>query len=246
MQDERLTIRKWLLDFVMFYRQLGFFSRYNHLTELEFVDLLLEYQEGVEELCDVMDDCDSFEDIFDADDCLYDEEGNRYLQLATNKFIDLRLLGLLDPSRVWWRWRDFGEDRYPTPKHIDYIETIYLWSRISRGAFLPLRVKATELDNSGAVQIDFDLTIYSRQLLAKPQYVDYRYGDEPQIVPDLGLLTQINSLIAKTGFHFEVYDRLILDESGSVNYVPFNGTTYVVVLTEAEQLRIERERGWIF
>lgn len=133
-------------------------------------------------------------------------------------FSDLLLLSW-DKNRVWWD--DTEADVYKGNNV--YVETLEEWARISRGAFLPENITETWESEQGPVWVDFTLDGTHHRL--QPQY----NGDWL----DISIIDDINRLIRKTDYRFEVYEA-------------FDQTAFVVVLTQGEKLELEQKRGWRF
>jgi hypothetical protein len=127
------------------------------------------------------------------------------------------LLG--DESRVWWR--DL-EGVFASEKA--YVTTLTEWAAISRGAFAPQGVVERWHSEDGPADIEFMLG-GRRHRVSHPNIRDDYLN--------ITIISDINRLIADSGFHFAVCDNLGLPN-------------WVVALTDAEEIRLSRERGWSF
>jgi hypothetical protein len=131
--------------------------------------------------------------------------------------LDLELLRF-DPDRVWWE--DTEQD--VAPSNGAYIEALQGWAAISRGAFQPTEVDERWDTPRGPVRINLTHAGQSRELVA--QFLsDYL---------DLGLLDQLNHIIADGPYRFLVH-------------APFDQTAFVTACTGDERQRLEG-RGWRF
>jgi hypothetical protein len=235
-----MNTRDWFTEFSHFYRQLGFFQSYDNITTQEFVNSLINLDCNIHPgLKDIIDDVDYIDHTFEEEEELTFNASN-----SLNQCLDLRFLGLLDHSRVWWLWRDYeiplvSYGFITTPPLGTYKKIIQRWSDISRGTFLPQDIQEIPGKTKNNSWLDFILHGQSQSILAK--YKNRLWRGETLAVPNLDVLHQLNILIRETGHSFEYYERFL-----EKDYVPFNATSYVVVLSAAQKQQIEQERGWSF
>lgn len=136
----------------------------------------------------------------------------------SDELADLFLLKW-DKNRIWW-----GDIQADVSKGNDiYVQILQEWGRISRGAFSPENIEETWKGEEGPIFIYF--TLNGTRHCIQPRY------EEGCI--DVGILKEINELIAGTGYRFECYE-------------PFDETAFVIVLTLDEKQRLVSERGWRF
>jgi hypothetical protein len=132
--------------------------------------------------------------------------------------IDLYLLRW-DNNRVWWH--DTEAD--VCIGNEVYASTLEDWADISRGVFIPEDVTETWKTSTGPIELDFT-------------YRDKRYRIDATYLDDwldLNILSEINQLIREKNYQFEVCNT-------------GEQTGFVTVLTPAEKLQLEAERGWKF
>ena len=183
-----MNIQTWLTAFTDFYREIGFLSKYKKMSVERFVNLLTEWDcERMKELEVIIDDCDFLSDIFSCD---YSKVGNGEpdyeadLDSKYNKMHDLRLLGLLDKKRVWWRWKDNDyEFQGNNNGRKKFSKIINRFSEISRGAFVPENIKEKKGENEDNVVVSFMLDNKQHHLLAKYKHEDVGFGE--MVLPDL-------------------------------------------------------------
>ena len=117
---------EWLTEFFGFYRGLGFLQAYAARAAADFVTAVEDLDpEQLPELADIVDDIDNPGDLFSP----YDVP-TFHMSPADNLVIDLRLLALFDPRRVWWRRRDLEALPEPRP---DYLATFSRWLSTADG-----------------------------------------------------------------------------------------------------------------
>lgn len=167
--------------------------------------------------------------FFAADEALSDEELAGRLQknnaeewgmpvAPPDSQADLMLLRL-DAERVWWE--DTEAD--VCEGNGVYVDTLRAWGRISRGAFSPTDIDERWNSGRGPIRVSFKHRNRTEEL--HPDYCDDYL--------DMTLLDDINRMIHPAGYVFSTY-------------FPFDQTAFVVVLTENEKKRLERERKWEF
>ncbi len=217
-------VRDWAIDFISFYRTIGFLSQAEMLSNEGFVQLLMEWDEDLSDVFKgvetVMDECDFFIDVF--------EEEDYELLPKTTQLYDLRVLALLDPLRLWWRWRDN-----------DYAAMIQRWADISRGSFPAKEITETKKDNNQSL---IGFTLHDKKLEYTVSYKGVETAEEKEVLPEAKQLRDIiNPLIIETGSQFESMRVSLTKE-----YVPFNITEYAVALTEEDKKQIAEKRDWSF
>jgi hypothetical protein len=136
---------------------------------------------------------------------------------ARDPLLDLALLRF-DPDRVWWE--DTEQD--VAPSNGAYVEALQGWADNSRGAFQPTEVEERWDTPQGPVRINLTHAGQPRELVAK--YLDDYL--------DLGLLDQLNHIIADGPYRFLVH-------------APFDQTAFVTTCTGDERQHLEG-RGWRF
>jgi hypothetical protein len=218
LEKRKSKIKDWTMNFINYYRHLGFLSEYSHISTDYFVRLLMQWNNETfnmfKELRLIIDECEFFEDSF-----LEEEDQNGKL---ISPAYELNLLAVLDKNRIWWNRREIFYEG-----NNDYIKTFKRLSEISRGAFLPENVVERESNNSNIMFIDFKLRGRNYRIHAKKNLSSFNF--------DLSILRPINYLIADSGFYFRGYAPN--DEYGSV---------YITCLTENERQKIEEVREWLF
>lgn len=243
-----MELEKWLIDFTEFYTKLGFLEKYNIEDINSYVDTLIEFDyDNINDLEFIIDDCEYISDIFKCDFTnTNNSDINRYaeIDLSDNKMHDLRLLGLLDGNKVWWRWKENDYYFQATEGRKPFTEIIKRLSQISRGSFIIDNIKQIAGKDENNVFISFDYNNQPRTLSAKYKIEDVGFGKI--ILPDLEILKEINSLIRGTGFSFEIYERVCGKDGIPDEYMPFNSTAYILVLNEDEKEIIKSKRGWCF
>ncbi|WP_409343257.1 stalk domain-containing protein [Paenibacillus sp. MBLB4367] len=130
-----------------------------------------------------------------------------------SRFADLYVLEA-DSARVWMMdtENDTGEG------NAVYETAIKQWAAISRGSFTPTEIKETWRSEDGPAIVEFMLNGKKRKL-----YPAYR-GD----FMDIGIIEDINAMIADTGYRFAV--------------VSVDQTAFITVLTDKERKTIEVAR----
>ncbi len=218
LENRKNKIKDWTMNFVNYYRKLGFLSGYSHISSDYFVRLLMQWNNETfnmfKELRLIIDECELFEDSF-----LEEEDQNG--KIITPAY-ELNLLAVLDKSRIWWNRREIYYEG-----NNDYVKTFKRLSEISRGAFLPENVVEKESNNSNIIFIDFKLNGRNYRIHAKKNHYSFSF--------DLSILRPINYLISNTDFTFRGYAPN--DEYGSV---------YITAFSEEERQKIEQERDWFF
>jgi hypothetical protein len=127
-----------------------------------------------------------------------------------------------DTDRVWFQ----DIERDVLEGNDEYVATFREWSRISRGAFGPTRVRERWKDEAGPPAIEF--TLHGRR-----HRIDA--ADQGDFLDLCVLTTGINPLIARSGRQFAIYRPE--PELGQV--------AFVVAITADERRALER-RGWTF
>ena len=156
---------------------------------------------------------------------------------ADNRVIDIRLLALFDPKRVWWRQRDLEALPEPRP---DYLATFSRWLSTSDGR---VSVENLEWHPGTPPTLSFRLAGVDQKIAATYTTVDYGLvGDGPVQLPDPGCLREVNRLIRPQGPRFQSYERLI-KHSGNVNLL-FDATAYVLFLEPQQRDAIWQSRHW--
>ncbi|WP_139490455.1 hypothetical protein [Brevibacillus dissolubilis] len=178
---------RWLLDFIHFYRNMGFFSYYYDLADRELVNILK---------------------------LLYADEYRRQIRLK-HASTDLDML-VLDEVRVWTD--DLEADVGPGEQV--YVSTLYRWAEISQGEFHPTEIIETWDGEEGPITIEF--TLHGVRHTITPKYLEDWMDIET-------LIDSVNALITDTGRQFVWHS----DGQAAV----------VLLLTQEERERMERERG---
>ena len=222
--------KEWLTGFFEFYRSIGFLQTYADRPVSTLVAAMDDLDPGLlPGLERIIDDIDHPVDLFSP----Y-EFG---MSPADNLIIDLRLLALLESERVWWRFRDLES---APETDLDYVATFSRWIGTSGGRVV---VENLQLRPGNPPAISFRLGDVDH--VVEPTYttVDYGHGKGPQQFPDPRCLREVNRLLQPRGPGFESYERLT-KKRGSVNYVPFNGTAYVLFLEPQQRDAIWQTRRW--
>lgn len=131
---------------------------------------------------------------------------------------DLVLL-LGDQSRVWWR-----DLEGVLPGENFYVVTLTEWAAISRGAFAPREIVERWQSDEGPADIEFTLGNQRHRV---------RHSNLRDDFLNITIISDINRLIADSGYQFAVCDNL-----GMPNWV--------VALTRSEATSLARDRGWSF
>ncbi|MDQ3856631.1 MAG: hypothetical protein M3281_09605, partial [Chloroflexota bacterium] len=131
---------------------------------------------------------------------------------------DLTLLAG-DRCRVWWR--DL-EGVFPGEEL--YLTTVTEWAAISRGAFAPQAMVERWQGPDGPAELEFMLDGRQHRVHHPNVHDDHL---------NIGIVRDINRLIAGTGYRFAVCDNL-----GMPNWI--------TVLTSEERDQLRRDRGWSF
>lgn len=125
-----------------------------------------------------------------------------------------------DPFRTLYDGMDFGE--FLAEGNDAYVATINALAKVSRGVFLPQNVQEVWEDDEGPILISFDFD--GRERILKVDLWDGMF--------DFRLLLQLNQLLWKTEFRFEM--------------APLDDILFVTVLKAEEKTDMERERGLSF
>lgn len=132
---------------------------------------------------------------------------------------DLFLLSC-DPFRSLYDGMEFGD--FLAPGNDAYVATVNALAKVSRGTFIPKDVKEEWETEEGPIKISFEFEGRPRTLK-----VDLWDG-----MFDFRLLLQLNQLLWKTEFRFEM--------------APMDDILFVTVLKAEEKTDMERERGVSF
>jgi hypothetical protein len=130
-----------------------------------------------------------------------------------------RILLALDKKRVW----EDDTEADVCPEHAVYVRTLNEWSAISRGTFVLEDVQEHWTSDNGPVRVT--LAHQGQTFRLHP-----RYWDDYM---DIGILTEVNEIIADTGIQFAAYDTQ-------------DQTAFVVALKPHERETLEQERNWRF
>jgi hypothetical protein len=225
--------KEWVAEFFTFYRNLGFLQTYADSSVTDLVtaceSLNTDLLPG---LTNVIDDIDDPGDLFEPYDI-----PTFYMSPADNLIIDLRLLGLLESERVWWRSRDLGS---ASETSLDYLATFSRWIGTSSGRVV---VDNLQWRPGNPPAISFQLAGVDHKIEPTYTTVDYGHGKGPMLFPDPKCLNEVNRMVQPLGPRFECYERLT-KKRGSVNYVPFNATAYVLFLESRQRDAIWQDRHW--
>lgn len=239
----------WLRSFVDSYRRVGLLSGYASMTDDDIVAALDELDiDALPELEHVIDDVDCGADLFSPI-----VQGECPVSPAATRDLDLRLLGLLDPVRVWWRWREFDEARQVEWLPGGLASLVGRLAELSGGQFVPTDVIVTgePAASRRTAGTPFDATLEftstGRHYFVEDGYetVAWSRYDEPLVVPALvRVVAAVNSALDAAGadLAFRAHERLDVE----YGYVPFNATAFAVGLAPGEEEAIAAARGWRF
>ncbi len=168
----------WLIDGIKYYRTLGLFNKYIHLSDGELTEQIKIIRAD-------------FRSQF-----LTERDFNSvYLEFADPMFDST--MGHLDPYLLRWdtsrTWSETEVDSVGRNNQ-EYVRVFERWSEISRGSFLPQELKETWETDSESVLIEF--TVNGIRHRIEPEYYEEHI--------DLEILIEINRLIAETSYRFEV------------------------------------------
>lgn len=147
------------------------------------------------------------------------------LELAEGRVYDPDELTADIQALRWDKVRVWTEDpfRKIVPEEKVYEETLGIWSKISRKAFEPEKVKERWESPQGGVWVE--MMIHEHPYILEVLHQDY--------VVDLEIIKEINQLMLHPFLRFHICDAV--DDIMSV-----------LVLTPEERVQIERERGLVF
>ena len=138
--------------------------------------------------------------------------------LATPEF-DLFFLSL-DPLRTLYSVMDFGD--FLAPGNEAYVASLEALANISRGIFKPDNITESWDTPDGPIRLHFDFEGQSRELKMETWGGAF----------DFRILLQLNSLLAKTEYRFEM--------------APMDDILFVTVLKAEEKSSLERDRDLSF
>lgn len=138
--------------------------------------------------------------------------------LATPEF-DLFFLSL-DPLRSLYSVMDFGD--FLAPGNEAYVASLEALSNISRGIFKPENIRESWDTPDGPIRLHFDFEGQPRELKMETWGGAF----------DFRILLQLNSLLAKTEYRFEM--------------APMDDILFVTVLKAEEKSSLERDRDLSF
>ncbi|MDX1513787.1 MAG: hypothetical protein R3174_08590 [Gammaproteobacteria bacterium] len=232
--DHRIS--EWVKEFVEFFRPLGFLSSTKALATEALVKTIVDYDEPLFELCPgvhaVVDDFDEFSDLFDPD------ELDRLPE--STQFLDLKILAILDPNRVWWAYRvwDFDQGYSESDVRIDGREFIGSLADISAGRFAPDAVRERKTTNDRSV---IELVLEGEAHKLRNRYVpggEALSRDAEVLAPDLGILSRLNKLLGPGGVGFHLFEH----DDGESCF----SSKYIVLLSKKERDTLRKNRGWKF
>jgi hypothetical protein len=174
--------QEWLLDFVRFYRDLGFFAEHSDLSDEYLADWIRQrtLSQGLD---------------LEKESCRED-----YLVLSC------------DRNRVWGVAFDvFDSFDFSRAQKFGYgwqlhEEIVNGWSGISRGSFCPEDVRATWASAEESIRLEFVLANVPHTLCLEP---DLLYGDTHYEYCNSTLLklsAALESLMSETDYRFEIWD----------------------------------------
>ena len=149
-----------------------------------------------------------------------EEHQNKYGESLNpnDSFFDLHITSF-DKSRVWWK--DTESD--VCSGNNSYTKFLNELSKISRGSFNPSNITEKWESEEGPINIEYDLDNTHHNI--NPNFIDDYL--------DIEILRDINNQIASSGFRFE-------------QFLPFDQTAFILVLTKKEKTDLKRKRGWKF
>ena len=160
-----VNTQEWLIDFLRFYRELGFFEEYLHLSNKDLSDLLVQImaQHGLD----------------------LNKECHRE---------DYVVLGY-DQKRVWAvAFDSFDSFNFHHAKDIGYggqlhEEIVNSWANISRGLFSPKDIRSTWQSDQEQINIKFVLTNTSYCLKLEPNLI--MPGEDKHYAYTISTLTKL-------------------------------------------------------
>lgn len=229
-------ISKWVGEFVKFFRPLGFLKATETMPDKKLTQMILDYDEPLFKLCPgtlaVVDDYDEFSDFLTNDDL-------ESIPKSTQS-LDLKILAILDPDRVWWSFRvwHYEQGYQESDIKVDGEQFIKSLAKISNGHFDPESVSETQ-QKEGQSEIKISLGGKTHQL--KNNFVpstDYDSRDAGMMVSDMKILSAINKIILGDDMRFELfrYD----DGEGEFQ------EQYIILLSKKDRAILKEKRGWKF
>ncbi len=228
-QGQRERLHTLVAEFVQYFRAFGLLEAAVGVTDAKLTAMTLEYDEDLFEAFQgvlvVVDDYDELEDVFSME--VLD------LLPQASEMVDLTLLSILSPHRVWWEYRlCVGDDEEwqegsPQERAELFLRTL---AKVSRGAFDPRELRE-EPEGTGGV---FSFVVADKRC-------------EPlQLVQDddvvLECLPAINeSFGARSDSQF-----VLVDTRGSPGEEGAFHSRYVLFLSNEEVEKLRRDRGWVF
>jgi hypothetical protein len=179
-------VQAWLLNTILYYRGLDFFSAYKNFS---FEQMEREIEAINKNLNDNLE-------LFDQKENFYlnfypESSGDSFSDTCLDPYLDLCLLRW-DTTRVWSQKEVRGLYNISPDSQV-YLKSLERWSEISRNNFSPQNIRERWISNTGPIFTEFEL--FGIQHVFNPKYDQYDI--------DLSLLVQINHLISKTGYSFE-------------------------------------------
>lgn len=137
---------------------------------------------------------------------------------TNNPFFDLHITSF-DKSRVWWKdtESDVCSGNNSYTKFLDEL------SKISRGSFDPSNITEKWESEEGPITVEYYLGNTHHKI--NPNFIDDYL--------DIEILRDINNQISSSGYRFE-------------QFMPFDQTAFILVLTKKEKTDLKRKRGWKF
>jgi hypothetical protein len=173
-----MDAQEWLLDFVRFYRELGFFEEDSHLSDRSIADWIGK-RKGLD---------------LSQESCRKDYIILGYLTRVWGVALDaFDSFDFSHAQEVGYGWK----------LHEDILNG---WAGISRGSFRPEGVKSTWQSAEEPIRVEFTLADVPHVLQLEPDLLDgdsfYYYCD----LTLMKLAEALNPCIRETGYHFVVWD----------------------------------------
>lgn len=236
--EQKSCLERWTASMVACFRKLGFLKAPGRLSNKALTTMILEYDTPLFErfpgTLAVVDDYDEFADFFSAEE--------RQTMPDTTQLMDLKVLAVLDPGRVFWGWRHWTYS-------FDAARAEHLLSAQCMLDAL-IQVSAGHIDPGAAQAIDHDGKVSMVRLtgldINEEKRVDYEdyFGLEkngvPLRVPGPAILDAFNTLLKDRGLGFYRFDYPAQAEQSCFD------SRYIVLLSDSERELLELKRGWTF
>jgi len=159
--------QEWLLDFLRFYRGLGFFEEYLQLSDEDLADEIMR--------TNALQGLDLNQEISREDYLILNYDRKRVWGVAFDSF----------DSFNFHRAKDIG---YGGQLHEEIVNS---WAKISRGLFSPEGVKATWQSAEEHINIEFMLANTSYYLELEPDLIMPMPGDEAYYFYEISTLAKL-------------------------------------------------------